>query len=109
MKDKCFKFPYLKLSTGFPLALKIKSKLLNMVHRSSRTWSLLTSLPRLLINDAHILFIQTGVELEIWDAYVSGIYMQIKISWGLNILLLLFLRYYNIWGEGRRHSHFLNK
>lgn len=77
MKDECFKLPCLKPSTGFPFALKIKSKLLNMVHRSSRTWSLLTSLPHLLINDVHILFIQTGSGarnlgcLCMWDSYAD--------------------------------------
>lgn len=79
MKDKCFKLPYLKTFTGFPLAFQIKSKLLNMAYRSFRTWPLLTSLPHLLINDSHILFIQTGRALEIWNAYVSGVLVQIKV------------------------------
>lgn len=32
-KDKCFKLPYLKPFAGFPLAFKIKSKLLNMAYK----------------------------------------------------------------------------
>ena len=34
MKDECFKLPCLKPSTGFPFALKIKSKLLNMAYKT---------------------------------------------------------------------------
>lgn len=71
---------YLKPFIGFPLALKIRSKLLNMVLQDPSGRGL--SLPLYLIC---WLMVSTscvsrlGVELEIWNASVSESLVQINI------------------------------